>query len=129
MRIFGLLLKPRGDAVVVSGDVASSTTCPRSPARKRNRGLWVPASSRTGVSRIKRLRRMTHGSRESGLCGYAGRGVEWAARGEFGPAGLLSLFPLSFSFFSKFNLNSNFKFKIVPNLFSNQIVRLKIPTL
>jgi hypothetical protein len=37
-------------------------------------------------------------------------------------------FILFFSF-SKFNLNSNFKFKFVPNLFSNQIVRLKIPTL
>jgi hypothetical protein len=83
MRIFGPLLKPRGDAVVVSGDVASSTTCPRSPARKRNSGLWVPASSRTGVSRIKRLRRMTHGSRESWLCGCAGRGVEWNAREDF----------------------------------------------
>jgi hypothetical protein len=73
-------------------------------------------SSRTGDSRIKRARRMTHGSRESAAQGavghWSGRVAEkvgWARRVAVGPLRLGLFYSFLFYFFS-FHF-SNFKFE------------------
>jgi hypothetical protein len=73
-------------------------------------------SSRTGDSRIKRARRMTHGSRESAAQGavghWSGRVAEkvgWARRVTVGPLRLGLFYSFLFYFFS-FHF-SNFKFE------------------
>ena len=56
----------------------------------------------------------------------------WAERGRSGPSGafILFLFILYFpSSIPKFNLNFEFEFKLVLNLFSIHVVEFRIPTL
>jgi hypothetical protein len=72
------------------------------------------------------------GARLKGVLGHAVVFLQWAEMvvGRPMKSFILFYFILYYLFsISKFNLNYKFEFKLVPNLFSIHIVKLKIPIL
>jgi hypothetical protein len=87
--------------------------------RREHEEGWLANGARVSVG----------GAREASVVGLRESGKEpWARKEAVGPCTSFLFFHFIFYLIfsiSKFNLNSNLVFKLVPNLFSNHIVKLK----
>jgi hypothetical protein len=104
--------------------------------RRRRPDRWAPHGSGTSViqrARVASTRAPRVGDRKNARArlleelGCAVGFAYWAEYQDRAPLGFIIIFFFSFPFPFYFQSNSNFESKLVPNLFSNNIVKSEIP--